>query len=201
MYSMQYSVPLPTDYDMQIIRDRVARSGHLLDGFPGLNFKAYLIREKETGAPGNEYAPFYLWDDIDGMRRFCLDDPGYSSIVRDFGRRPIQDWTVIDVAHGPADLEAAQVLTLSEHTLPAGAAPSAVVPTLTGPFLDSPTTRTARRIAAVDVTTWTVILVEIGTEADPAGTDGARYEVLHVSVGATPRAEKPIREPVPAAHR
>lgn len=51
MYAMQYQITLPTDYDMQIIRDRVIRTGHLMDGYHGLEFKAYLIQEKTKGAP------------------------------------------------------------------------------------------------------------------------------------------------------
>ena len=60
MYSMQYRVQLPTNYDMEIIRDRVRRTGHLMDGYPGLEFKAYLIQEKAKGAMENCYAPFYV---------------------------------------------------------------------------------------------------------------------------------------------
>ena len=30
MYAMQYAINLPADYDMQIIRDRVAATGHLI---------------------------------------------------------------------------------------------------------------------------------------------------------------------------
>ncbi|WP_290870364.1 DUF4865 family protein, partial [Hamadaea sp.] len=33
---MQYAIRLPADYDMGIIRDRVARKGHLLDRWEGL---------------------------------------------------------------------------------------------------------------------------------------------------------------------
>jgi hypothetical protein len=36
VYAMRYEVPLPAGYDTQISCDRVARTGHLLDGFPGL---------------------------------------------------------------------------------------------------------------------------------------------------------------------
>ena len=35
MYAMQYQITLPTDYDMQIIRDRVIQTGHLMDGYHG----------------------------------------------------------------------------------------------------------------------------------------------------------------------
>lgn len=104
MYAMQYAIALPADYDMSIIRDRVARTGHKLDRFPGLDFKAYLIRDKANGAPPNEYAPFYLWGDVEGMRSFCWNEPGYSAIVRDFGRHPIRGWTVAGVIEGPRPL-------------------------------------------------------------------------------------------------
>lgn len=101
MYAMQYQITLPTDYDMQIIRDRVIQTGHLMDGYHGLEFKAYLIQEKVKGAPQNSYAPFYVWRDIEGMRQFCWGELGYSAIVRDFGRHPIQDWTVHQLVNEP----------------------------------------------------------------------------------------------------
>jgi hypothetical protein len=33
---MQYSIPLPADYDIAIIKERVATRGHALDAYPGL---------------------------------------------------------------------------------------------------------------------------------------------------------------------
>ena len=50
MHAMRYAITLPGDYDMTIIRNRVAKSGHLMDGFQDLLFKAYLISEKATAA-------------------------------------------------------------------------------------------------------------------------------------------------------
>ena len=88
MYSMQYRVQLPADYDMEIIRDRVRRTGHLMDGYPGLEFKAYLIQEKAKGAMENCYAPFYVWNDAEGMRSFWLGRARVSSIVRDSAVTP-----------------------------------------------------------------------------------------------------------------
>ncbi|MEV4805448.1 DUF4865 family protein [Nonomuraea sp. NPDC049421] len=179
MYAMQYAVPLPADYDMRIIRDRVARSGHLLDRFGGLDFKAYLIREKANGAEANEYAPFYVWNDIDGMRAFCWGEPGYSAIVRDFGRRPIQDWTIVGVTTGPGRLDQARSMRMATRPLPAGVAPAQVMENLTGDFLASTGPSTVRRVAAVDVTTWTLLLATLSTDP-PRSAD---YEVLHVSPG------------------
>lgn len=47
MIAMQYKISLPDNYDMNVIRQRVADNGHRTDGFQDLIFKAYLISEKE----------------------------------------------------------------------------------------------------------------------------------------------------------
>lgn len=183
MYAMQYAIPLPTDYDMQIIRDRVTRGGPLFDGFPGLGFKAFLVREKAAGAPHNEYAPFYVWNDIDGMRAFCWGEPGFSAIVRDFGRPPIRDWTIVGATEGPVALDAARSFTIRTVPLPDGATPSHVIGGMTEEFLATATATTARRVAAVDVTTWTVVLAELSGVPVSYDGDTTAYEVLHVSSG------------------
>ncbi len=182
---MQYTVALPADYDMNVIRARVARTGSKLDGFGGLLFKAYLIREKSNGAPGNEYAPFYVWSSTEGMRAFCFEEPGYVNIVRDFGRHPIQNWTVAGLATGPADAAVARSATIAKHPVAEGA-PGDRVRELSDDFLRTLSNHTVWRVAAVDVTSWTLLLVEISTEA-PVGAvaDGEQgYEVLHVSLGS-----------------
>ena len=46
MIAMQYSFTLPADYDMSVIDRRIADTGPLLDGFPGLKFKAYLVARR-----------------------------------------------------------------------------------------------------------------------------------------------------------
>ncbi|MBB6417958.1 hypothetical protein HDC93_003552 [Streptomyces sp. AK010] len=63
MHALQYEITLPAGYDMGIIRDRVARRGHVLDDWAGLGLKAYPIRERGLrGSPVNAYAPFSLWN-------------------------------------------------------------------------------------------------------------------------------------------
>jgi Domain of unknown function (DUF4865) len=42
MNAMQYEISLPADYDMGIIRDRVATRGATFDDYPGLGLKAFL---------------------------------------------------------------------------------------------------------------------------------------------------------------
>ena len=55
MQAMQYTIKLPADYDMDIIRQRVRNTGHLMDGFDDLFFKVYLISEKSEGQLFNSY--------------------------------------------------------------------------------------------------------------------------------------------------
>jgi hypothetical protein len=49
MITMQYRIALPADYDMDIIRRRIAERGHLTDDFPQLSFKAYLYADRSVG--------------------------------------------------------------------------------------------------------------------------------------------------------
>ena len=96
MLAMQYSITLPADYDMGIIRQRIATKGPLLDGFPGLAFKAYLSAERgDATLPSEEnlYAPFYLWRDNEGMNAFLASE-GFAALARDFGWPSVHVWSV-----------------------------------------------------------------------------------------------------------
>lgn len=184
MYAMQYRITLPSDYDMSIIRERVARTGHLMDGFDGLGFKVYGIQEKACGVARNAYAPFYLWHDVDGMRAFCWGEMGYASIVRDFGRHPIQDWTVHRSTPGLASAAQAKSLRIKTLTLPDGSAPSEVLPNLTDDFHATAGSDVVWKVSAVDVTSWSLILVTVATTpVDYTVADVDSYELLHISLG------------------
>ncbi|PWC80628.1 D-amino acid aminotransferase [Azospirillum sp. TSH100] len=96
MIAMQYSLVLPADYDMSIIDRRIRDRGPLLDGFPHLRFKAYLAaRKQDAGFASGEnlYAPFYLWDEPEGIDAF-LSSPGFAAVSRDFGWPSVQTWLV-----------------------------------------------------------------------------------------------------------
>src|SRR3954465_1245652 len=102
MIAMQYEITLPADYDMQIIRDRVGATGHLLDSYPGLGVKAFLIRQRGVdGSTSNQYAPFYLWADAAGAASFLWSGAGFTAIVRDFGRPVVQTWIGGTARQGP----------------------------------------------------------------------------------------------------
>jgi hypothetical protein len=96
MLAMQYSFTLPADYDMQIIRQRIADKGHLMDRFPHLAFKAFFYACRDGGAVksrDNLYAPFYLWHHNEGLNAFLCGD-GFAALMNSFGRPEVTLWSV-----------------------------------------------------------------------------------------------------------
>lgn len=182
MHAMNYRITLPADYDMQIIRDRVATRGHLLDTFAGLGQKAYLMRERGVdGSPINEYAPFYLWHTAEGMNSF-LWGPGFQGIVDDFGRPVVEHWTGLGFARGPAFARTPRAATRRSQQMAAGASPSTVV----GEALDA-MERTATRAGVhsvalvVDPHRWELLHFTLWEASAPKAPDEERFQVLHLS--------------------
>lgn len=118
MIAMQYRFPLPADYDMDIIDRRIADKGHLTDGFPGLLFKAYLSARKRGPAQDNAYAPFYVWNTVDGMHAF-LNGPGFAGVSQAFGRPAVATWLVWQAQLGPG-FECARFASVERRTIPPG---------------------------------------------------------------------------------
>ncbi|RCW23326.1 uncharacterized protein DUF4865 [Ciceribacter lividus] len=119
MIAMQYSFTLPADYDMEIIDRRIREKGPLLDGFPRLRFKAYLSAKKQDvgfASTENLYAPFYLWDEPEGIDSF-LGSPGFAALTRDFGWPSIKTWQVWQALLA-ADLSAARYATRNIKAIP-----------------------------------------------------------------------------------
>ncbi|MEU8845192.1 DUF4865 family protein [Streptomyces sp. NPDC048564] len=180
MHAMQYRITLPADYDMEIIRRRVASKGHLLDDWQGLGLKAYLIRERGVhGSPGNEYAPFYLWHTVAGMNAFLWGGP-FQGIADDFGRPSVRQWTVL--AREGAAPSHARVAALRRQQVPDG---------LQLTDLAANAARETERLAdedgavlaaaAVDTSRWELIHFSLWDNDTPKA-DGDVYEVLHLSV-------------------
>jgi len=85
MIATQYKITLPSNYDMNIIKDRVKNNGYKTDGFEDLKFKLYLITEKgENGNLQNSYSPLYLWKDSNGLNKFLFNG-FYDNIITSFG--------------------------------------------------------------------------------------------------------------------
>lgn len=91
MLAMQYSFTLPADYPMEIIRQRIATAGPLLDNCPQLMVKAYLYALKGEHGAENRYAPFYLWNSSQGMSEFLLGQ-GFVGLTQSFGWPQVDHW-------------------------------------------------------------------------------------------------------------
>lgn len=182
MYAMHYAITLPADYDMRVIRERIASKGPLLDTFPGLGLKAYLIRERGVrGSPINQYAPFYLWASTRGMGRFLWEGGGFGAIVASFGRPPVRHWTGVTVLAGPQPLAKARMATIREDIIAADVDPTLAV----GASRDALLEKAAHpglclSALAVDPQSWKLVRFALWAEEPPAEA-GTRYDVAYLS--------------------
>ncbi|MFD8708012.1 DUF4865 family protein [Kitasatospora sp. NPDC059648] len=193
MHAMQYEITLPADYDMGIIRKRVADKGHLLDAHPGLGLKAYLVRERgQDGSPVNQYAPFYLWRTAEGMNGF-LWGPGFRGLSADFGRPAVHHWLGAGLVEGSRTV-APTTATRATVRLPEAADPAEAVEQavaglarLAGPAgpgeLPERPGRSALHTAvvAVDPSRWELLTLALWHGPAPEDAPGTRYRVLHLS--------------------
>ncbi|MHC3468011.1 DUF4865 family protein [Streptomyces sp. 7R007] len=181
MHAMQYELTLPADYDMGIIRARVARVGHLLDDWDGLGFKTYLLRERGVhGSPVNQYAPFYLWNTLEGMNAF-LWGGAFQRLSDDFGRPSVRQWSGVAYEEGAAAGSAARCAVRERQPVPDGvelaevmadvARETARLAALDGAVLAA---------AAVDTARWELVRFSLWEHETPKA-DGEVFRVLHMS--------------------
>jgi hypothetical protein len=181
MHAMQYELTLPADYDMGVVRARVARVGHLLDDWAGLGFKTYLMRERGVhGSPVNQYAPFYLWNTMEGMNSF-LWGGAFQRLSDDFGRPTVQQWTGLAYEEGGAASSPARWAVRRREPVPDGVVLSEV---MEDPVAE--VRRLAREdgavlaAAAVDSRRWEIVHFSLWDHDTPTA-DGDVFEVLHLS--------------------
>ncbi|WP_327682808.1 DUF4865 family protein [Kitasatospora sp. NBC_00458] len=178
MHAMQYEITLPADYDMAIVRRRIAAKGHLLDDHPGLGLKAYLVRERGLdGSPVNQYAPFYLWRTHEGMNGF-LWGPGFRGLSADFGRPAVRHWLGAGLRRGTAPGTPATA-TRQLDRIPEGADPAEAVERALAGLPDHPGLHTAA--VAVDPSRWELLRIALWRGAAPEDVPGTRYRVHHLS--------------------
>jgi hypothetical protein len=181
MHALQYEITLPADYDMTVVRDRVARVGHRLDAWNGLGIKAYLMRERGVdGSPVNQYAPFYLWNTAEGMNAF-LWGGAFQGLVNDFGRPVVRHWTGLAYEEGGASGSPAVVAVRRRQAVAEGVELSEAM---------EEAAREAGRLAsldgavcagaAVDPRHWEVVHFSLWEHGSPKAP-GDVFQVLHVS--------------------
>jgi hypothetical protein len=189
VYAKQYEITLPADYDMAIIRKRVADYGHLLDERAGLGLKAYLIREKGVeGSPVNEYAPFYLWNEVGAMSHFLVGGGGFQGIVRDFGRPTVRQWTGVARFPGGSADDVPRAASRRQVLVPAdtdgsGTGLAEWVAGAVEEAAELSRRSGAHTVAlAVDVSHWRLLEFALWADAVPGDVVAdERYQVLHLS--------------------
>ncbi|MGW0707378.1 DUF4865 family protein [Streptomyces sp. NPDC002643] len=193
MHAMQYEFTLPADYDMGVVRSRVTRVGHLLDGWEGLGVKTYLLREHgRFGSAVNQYGSFYLWNTVEGMNAF-LWGGAFQGPVNDFGRPLVRQWTGLAYEEGVAAGSSAAFAVRRSRPVPEGVELAA--------FLAEAVAETGRlagrdgavlTAAVVDTRAWEVVHFSLW-EHDTPGVEGEVYQVLHLSApgrGELPRGRQ-----------
>jgi hypothetical protein len=182
MYAMQYQITLPADYNMTIIRSRVASRGARTDHFEDLGLKAYLIQERgKNGAVINQYAPFYLWAGIKGMNRFLWGGGGFEAVVESFGRPVVNHWTGVGFARGPSQLALPSVAILRAKNIGPSGNLIEISESARGELHRRASLKGVFATAiAIDPAAWTLLHFTLCESAELKEL-GQRYEVLHLS--------------------
>lgn len=179
MHAMQYEIGLPADYDMAVIRRRVAERGHLLDRWEGLGLKAYLMRERGVqGSPVSQYAPFYLWNAVSGMNSF-LWGGGFQGICDDFGRPSVRGWSGLAYEDGGGSRARAAVRR--RQPVPDGVPLAEVAEEARSEVRRLAAQEGAVLAAAgVDTGAWEVVHFSLWEQESPEAV-GDVFQVLHLS--------------------
>ncbi|WP_328840858.1 DUF4865 family protein [Streptomyces europaeiscabiei] len=181
MHAMQYEITLPADYDMEVVRRRVASRGHALDAWEGLGLKAYLMRERGVhGSPVNQYAPFYLWNSVEGMNSFFWGG-GFQGIVDDFGRPSARQWTGLAYEAGGGAGSPARVAVRARRPVPGGVPLREVVEdAVRGTERLASLDGAVLAAAAVDTSRWEIVHFSVW-DHDVPKAEGETFQVLHMS--------------------
>lgn len=184
MIIKQYTVTLPADYDMGVIRRRVATKGPGFDHFPGLGVKVFMIREKgRFGAESNQYAPIYLWPAVEPMWGFIAGD-GFKGIIDSFGWTSIRCWLGLAFARRDGlDWTAIQSVSREEELIAPGTNLSAMRTLETEQTRDTVRRpELAARAVGVDTKDWALVRFDYWMEPQSPDRGGPpRFEALHVS--------------------
>jgi hypothetical protein len=179
---MHYPITLPADYDMTIIRRRIADKGSFLDQREGLGLKAYLVRTRGQNGPVNQYAPFYLWTDVDAMRHFLVSGGGFQGIVADFGRPTVLNWTGVTFHEGGAEHDDPTCAVVHRNCLQPDATPTQGVDLALAEADGLDQHASLHSVAvAINPDRWETVVFSLWTAPPPEDCPGQRFDVLHLS--------------------
>lgn len=179
MLAMQYSIPLPANYDAARIRERVNSRRILFDDHVGLLHKSFIYNEAD-----HIYAPFYVWKDVSEARNFLLDDL-FAGVVDAFSRHRVRSWLVLSMCYGNRDVAPAYALREIDSMAPEESLPhfAAVEKERQKTLLADPALY--MHLVALDADRWEVMRYSLWKDEASAGKHNGDclqpYGVLHVS--------------------
>jgi hypothetical protein len=190
MIAMEYAFALPDDFDMSVIRRRVAEKGRHFDTYPGLLRKAFLASERrmdnqtDPADAGNSYATFYIWSSARAAADF-LGGPDFAAVSSAFGRPAVRFFAPLIIVDG------------HEMAVPTTAVRStAIVPAEANLAAEIAAQRTSLRalreqpgfhsgVLSLDSASWSIhrfTLWSTDVSAEGFAKGGStQYEVLHLS--------------------
>lgn len=99
MLAMQYSIPLPNNFNAEQIRARVEERRLLFDAHEGLVHKSFIYNQED-----HLYAPFYIWEDVTKAQDFLLDQL-FKGVIETFNRQRVRSWFVFSLKYNTTDFE------------------------------------------------------------------------------------------------
>ena len=181
MLVASYQIPLPADYDMDRVRQRVAAKAGHWDQRVGLRFKAFCVTERDRdGARFNSYAPFYLWRDPDAARDF-LTGAEYAGLVDGFGPVPVRLGVVLSWAVGTGVPPTVAVAVTRRLSVPND------LGTLAGPPAPTGAATPHSFVDCLDPQGWELTRFSLWSGRPDLAIDaGDRMQVYHILHFATP---------------
>jgi hypothetical protein len=185
MFIKQYTVALPADYDMSVIRRRIAEKSPPFDALQGLGVKVFLIRERGIcGAQANQYAPVYLWPAIEPMWGFVATHL-FRGILDSFGWTPIHSWPAFAFAsEHDADFKSVRSVSRESMQVPAESSLESLrrEEMARARELVSNNDDLIARAVGIDMSDWTLVRFDYWRCEQSALPQGAwSYEAVHVS--------------------
>lgn len=184
MLAMNYQLTLPAATDMEALRERIPLIGKRFDDLPGLGYKAFLFRKRgENGSPVNQYAPFYLWNDLDAAQRFLWQGGGFDGVASTYGRPVVQTWLGTRVAFGPAESASPRWAVRHVEQVREGRILEDLVSEQSA-RIDELANRAGVHSAAfaIDPRTWTSVEFTLTADKPSAEFDDEVYEVPYLSI-------------------
>ncbi len=178
MFTTQYKINLPIDYDMNIIRSRIENNGFKTDGFTDLKYKFYLISEKEINTNFcNSYAPLYLWKSNIGLNKFLFEG-FYDNILGSFGWQRVRTGIPLLNTLSAAVTDCTQVFEYSGNI-----SPQASLKNITAQLKEEiPQLPDTEILLVYNPESWEYsAFYFINDLTAVAGLQGTTYSILHVS--------------------